>query len=68
MLQGIEKMRASGKLAARVLEYAGTLIKPGITTDEIDKAVSCRQGAGLVGCMWQSAGMAGRIYRWEGGM
>ena len=32
-------MRAAGKLAARVLEYAGTLVKPGVTTDEIDKAV-----------------------------
>ncbi|XP_031498887.1 methionine aminopeptidase 1D, chloroplastic/mitochondrial [Nymphaea colorata] len=37
--KGIEKMRASGRLAAQVLEYAGTLVKPGITTDEIDKAV-----------------------------
>lgn len=36
---GIEKMRASGRLAAQVLQYAGTLIKPGITTDEIDQAV-----------------------------
>ncbi|XP_024384651.1 methionine aminopeptidase 1D, chloroplastic/mitochondrial [Physcomitrium patens] len=37
--EGIERMRASGQLAARVLEYAGTLVKPGVTTDEIDKAV-----------------------------
>jgi methionyl aminopeptidase len=37
--EGIACMRASGQLAARVLEYAGTLVKPGITTDEIDKAV-----------------------------
>ncbi|XP_020269290.1 methionine aminopeptidase 1D, chloroplastic/mitochondrial [Asparagus officinalis] len=36
---GVECMRASGKLAARVLEHAGTLVKPGIKTDEIDKAV-----------------------------
>lgn len=36
---GIEKMRASGRLAAQVLQYAGTLVKPGITTDEIDRAV-----------------------------
>lgn len=36
---GKECMRASGKLAAQVLEYAGTLVQPGITTDEIDKAV-----------------------------
>ncbi|KAK8694737.1 hypothetical protein V6N13_072282 [Hibiscus sabdariffa] len=38
-LEGIERMRASGRLAAQVLNYAGTLVKPGITTDEIDKAV-----------------------------
>lgn len=37
--RGVECMRASGKLAARVLDYAGTLVKPGIKTDEIDKAV-----------------------------
>ncbi|KAK4753199.1 hypothetical protein SAY87_021997 [Trapa incisa] len=37
--EGIERMRASGKLAAQVLEFAGTLLKPGITTDEIDEAV-----------------------------
>ncbi|XP_027154442.1 methionine aminopeptidase 1D, chloroplastic/mitochondrial isoform X2 [Coffea eugenioides] len=36
---GIEKMRASGRLAAQVLQHAGTLVKPGITTDEIDQAV-----------------------------
>ena len=27
--EGIERMRAAGKLAARVLEYAGTLVKVG---------------------------------------
>lgn len=37
--EGIECMRASCQLAARVLEYAGTLVKPSVTTDEIDKAV-----------------------------
>ncbi|GJY34718.1 methionine aminopeptidase 1D, chloroplastic/mitochondrial isoform X1 [Tanacetum coccineum] len=37
--KGIEYMRASGKLAAQVLQYAGTLVKPGITTDEIDQEV-----------------------------
>ncbi|KAL0382181.1 UNVERIFIED_CONTAM: Methionine aminopeptidase 1D, chloroplastic/mitochondrial [Sesamum calycinum] len=37
--KGIECMRASGKLAAQVLQYAGTLVKPGIATDEIDEAV-----------------------------
>ncbi|KAG5412603.1 hypothetical protein IGI04_000170 [Brassica rapa subsp. trilocularis] len=36
---GVEMMRASGRLAARVREYAGTLVKPGVTTDEIDEAV-----------------------------
>lgn len=38
-LQGLQKMRASCKLAAQVLEHAGTLLKAGITTDEIDAAV-----------------------------
>ncbi|PPE01354.1 hypothetical protein GOBAR_DD01598 [Gossypium barbadense] len=38
-LKGIEHMRASGRLAAQVLNYAGTLVKPGITTDEIDEVV-----------------------------
>eukprot|EP00257_Ricinus_communis_P026514 XP_025013928.1 methionine aminopeptidase 1D, chloroplastic/mitochondrial isoform X2 [Ricinus communis] len=37
--RGIECMRASGKLAAQVLEYAGTLVKPGVKTDDIDEAV-----------------------------
>ncbi|KAK9713516.1 hypothetical protein RND81_06G032400 [Saponaria officinalis] len=36
---GIECMRASGRLAAQVLIYAGTLVKPGVKTDEIDEAV-----------------------------
>ena len=35
---GIAKMRAAGRLAARVLDFAGTLVRPGVTTDEIDKA------------------------------
>ncbi|XP_048334572.2 methionine aminopeptidase 1D, chloroplastic/mitochondrial isoform X2 [Ziziphus jujuba] len=37
--KGIECMRASGRLAAKVLEYAGTLVQPGTKTDEIDEAV-----------------------------
>lgn len=37
--KGIECMRASGRLAAQVLQHAGTLVKPGIRTDEIDEAV-----------------------------
>ncbi|KAJ0233457.1 hypothetical protein HA466_0281080 [Hirschfeldia incana] len=36
---GIESMKASGRLAAKVREYAGSLVKPGVTTDEIDEAV-----------------------------
>ncbi|KAK6923023.1 Peptidase M24 [Dillenia turbinata] len=32
-------MRASGRLAAQVLLYAGILVKPGTKTDEIDEAV-----------------------------
>lgn len=37
--EGVARMRAAGELAARVLEYAGTLVRPSVTTDEIDKAV-----------------------------
>eukprot|EP00252_Welwitschia_mirabilis_P024640 TRINITY_DN736_c0_g1_i4.p1 TRINITY_DN736_c0_g1~~TRINITY_DN736_c0_g1_i4.p1 ORF type:complete len:357 (+),score=73.41 TRINITY_DN736_c0_g1_i4:95-1165(+) len=37
--EGIKQMRAACQLAARVLDYAGTLIKPSVTTDDIDKAV-----------------------------
>lgn len=37
--EGIKFMRASGQLAARVRDFAGTLVKAGVTTDEIDKAV-----------------------------
>ncbi|CAG9467397.1 unnamed protein product [Pedinophyceae sp. YPF-701] len=37
--EGIKKMRASGKLAAEVLTMAGTMVKAGVTTDEIDRAV-----------------------------
>jgi methionyl aminopeptidase len=36
---GIEKMRAAGKLAAQVLEMAGGMVAPGVTTEEIDAAV-----------------------------
>jgi methionyl aminopeptidase len=36
---GLEKMRAACRLAAQVLDHAGTLVRPGVTTDEIDKAV-----------------------------
>jgi methionyl aminopeptidase len=39
---GVEKMRAAGRLAADVLAYAGTLVKPGVTTDAIDRAVHAR--------------------------
>ncbi|MED6185892.1 Methionine aminopeptidase 1B, chloroplastic [Stylosanthes scabra] len=37
--EGIANMRASCELAARVLNYAGTLVRPSVTTNEIDKAV-----------------------------
>ncbi|KAM0896525.1 hypothetical protein ACQ4PT_023163 [Festuca glaucescens] len=37
--ESIVRMRAACKLAARVLQYAGTLVKPSMTTDEIDRAV-----------------------------
>jgi methionyl aminopeptidase len=32
-------MRAAGKLAAEVLNHAGSLVRPGVTTEEIDAAV-----------------------------
>nr|CAD1819216.1 unnamed protein product [Ananas comosus var. bracteatus] len=37
--EGIAGMRAACELAARVLDFAGTLVRPSITTNEIDKAV-----------------------------
>nr|ACU19972.1 unknown [Glycine max] len=37
--EGIAKMRAAGELAAHVLNFAGTMVRPSITTNEIDKAV-----------------------------
>ncbi|KAM9992803.1 hypothetical protein ACTFIY_010239 [Dictyostelium cf. discoideum] len=37
--ESIGHMRVVGKMAKEVLEYAGTLVRPGITTDEIDKLV-----------------------------
>ena len=35
----LEKMEASGRLARHVLDYAGSFIKPGVTTDYIDQIV-----------------------------
>lgn len=32
-------MREAGKLAARTAEYALSILRPGMTTDEIDKKV-----------------------------
>ncbi|XP_021633847.1 methionine aminopeptidase 1B, chloroplastic [Manihot esculenta] len=37
--EGIARMRAACELAARVLEFAGKLVRPSVTTNEIDKAV-----------------------------
>ncbi|KAF1889600.1 hypothetical protein Lal_00024927 [Lupinus albus] len=37
--EGIAHMRAACELAARVLKHAGTLVRPSVTTNEIDKAV-----------------------------
>ncbi|KAA8529202.1 hypothetical protein F0562_033999 [Nyssa sinensis] len=38
-IEGIARMRAACELAARVLDYAGTLVRPSVTTNEIDRAV-----------------------------
>eukprot|EP00594_Rhizosolenia_setigera_P002261 CAMPEP_0178953388 /NCGR_PEP_ID=MMETSP0789-20121207/8390_1 /TAXON_ID=3005 /ORGANISM="Rhizosolenia setigera, Strain CCMP 1694" /LENGTH=431 /DNA_ID=CAMNT_0020634639 /DNA_START=52 /DNA_END=1347 /DNA_ORIENTATION=+ len=35
----IEKMRAAGKVAREVLDAAGRIVKPGVTTNEIDELV-----------------------------
>ena len=35
----IERMRRAGKLAAQAIELAGSIAKPGVTTDDLDKAV-----------------------------
>ncbi|XP_020577527.1 methionine aminopeptidase 1B, chloroplastic-like isoform X2 [Phalaenopsis equestris] len=37
--EGIARMRAACELAARVLDFAGTMVRPSVTTNEIDKAV-----------------------------
>lgn len=38
-LDEIKKMQAVCKLAARTLEYAGSFVKPGISTEELDQIV-----------------------------
>jgi methionyl aminopeptidase len=35
----IEKIRSAGKIASQAIELAGSMAKPGITTDELDKIV-----------------------------
>ena len=35
----ISKMEISGRIARQVLDFGGSLVRPGITTDEIDQAV-----------------------------
>lgn len=37
--KGINAMRRAGRLSAEVLDFAGSLVKPGVTTDEIDELV-----------------------------
>ncbi|CAN4124757.1 unnamed protein product [Withania somnifera] len=37
--EGIARMRAACELAAGAVDYAGTLVRPSVTTNEIDKAV-----------------------------
>lgn len=34
----IEKIRAAGRIAAQALEFAGSMVAPGVTTDAIDRA------------------------------
>jgi methionyl aminopeptidase len=35
--QGIAGMRVAGKLASEVLDYLTPFVKPGVTTNELDK-------------------------------
>ena len=35
----IEKMRELGRLVSEALDYIGQFVKPGVTTNEIDKLV-----------------------------
>ena len=35
--EDIEKMRVAGRLAAEVLEMIGEHVKPGVTTEELDR-------------------------------
>eukprot|EP00775_Hariotina_reticulata_P001142 gene1142-1481_t len=37
--EGQAGMRAAGRLAARALQLAGSLVQPGVTTDDLDAAV-----------------------------
>lgn len=41
-LAGRDAMRRACAVAAEMLEYAGTLVRPGVTTDEIDAAFHAR--------------------------
>lgn len=59
-VQGIRKMRAAGNLAARALMYGGSLVRPGMTTDEIDKAMHKWVLCGCcVGAVWVLCGSGG---------
>ena len=35
--EGIAGMRIAGRLAGELLDYLATLVKPGMTTNELDK-------------------------------
>jgi methionyl aminopeptidase len=39
VLQGAAAMRAASQLAARALQLAGSLVQPGVTTEQLDAAV-----------------------------
>ncbi len=53
----IERMRRTGREAADLLTYLGTLIKPGVTTEEIDAA--CHERAIAVGAYPSPLGYPG---------
>ena len=51
--QGLDKMRAACTLAARVLEFAGSMVRPGVTTEAIDAAVRVANGPNAT--LWPSS-------------
>src|ERR1700712_2539745 len=58
----IDRMREACRLASRVLEYAAGLVKPGISTGEVDKAAAaCMAELGCKSAFLGYRGFPGNI-------